>query len=549
MMAKVMRHQIVRAYDSSARNSVQDVHQQGRRQAWWLNKPTYPVAIASGLVLLTLGLAACGGGGGGGGGGAPVVTPPPSPTISFDPAATTFRLDRWNFQATSGLYLTVRNTTTDKLFLSGSYSKAAITLLRYDARDANSIRLIISHRPPATLFNGTFTDTIRITACLDAACTQPVSGSPLTIPITTILAGTDPLTGASGPVPDLEVPPLDVTTRVTLSHDVVDAEYSRTLDRVVIASAAPSNALKVLDPGTGTEQSIPLSKAPTALAIAPDGLTVAVGHSGAVSVLTLAPSGPQPAAGPNVYSVAMSVFDIAIDGRNRVHYIRDGYDIPDALRTLDLSTGEESANMNSIPQVWSGSYIRLHPGGDFLFLQDPLTSPASMVKWDVTGTVAHSVKRASLDTMQCGKLWFDESGSRVVSQCGNVAASDGPEYNLPQLGMIDTSRTELSYYTFKLEAFDHSAAANEIAYFESNIPSCDSPEFAQMCYPRFGVADGIQLTRKSLHKLPTIELNGTVHSQRGMFVFFDASGRRKILLTRLDSVSEPDRAFLVSTLE
>jgi hypothetical protein len=526
---------------------VQDAQQDERHQARWLNKSACPVGIPAGLVVLTLGLAACGGGGGDG--GPPVVTPPPAPAISFDPAATTFRLDRWNFQPTSNLYLTVRNTTVDKLFLSGSYSRAAITLLRYDARDPDSIRVIISHRSPATLFNGTFTDTIRINACLDAACSQPLSGSPLTIPITTILAGTDPRTGASAPVPDLEVPPLDVTTRVTLSHDVVDAEYSRTLDRVVMASAAPSSALKVFDPVTGTEQSIPLSKAPTAVAIAPDGLTVAVGHHGAVSVLTLAPSGPQPAAGPNAYSVAMSVFDIAIDARNRVHYIRDGYDIPDALRTLDLATRQESANLLITPQVWSESYIRLHPGGDFLFLQDPLISPASIVKWDVTGTEARHVKRATLDAAQCGKLWFDESGSRVVSQCGNVAATDGPEYYLPQVAMIDTSRTELSYYFFKLEAFDHSSAADEIAYFESNIPSCDSPEFAEMCYPRFGVADGTQLTRKSLHKLPPIELNGTLHSQRGMFVFFDTSGRRKILLTRLDSVSEPDRAFLVSTLE
>ena len=46
---------------------------------------------------------------------------------------------------------------------------------------------------------------------------------------------------------------------------------------------------------------------------------------------------------------------------------------------------------------------------------------------------------------------------------------------------------------------------------------------------------------------PIFDPHGGFAGALGMFVFFDTSGRRKILLTRLDSVSEPDRAFLVST--
>lgn len=509
----------------------------------WINR----ALPAFWLTLICLGLTACGGSGS----GAPdePVEPPGRPSISYDPAKTTFTSDRAQATLLSRLTLTLHNATTNGLVFFGAFTKVAITGVDANLGAPTTITLTIHHRPPRTLFNGTYTDQLTLNACRDQACNQPLDGSPLSITITYMVTGTDPVTGETGPPPDSEAP-LPVASRVVLSHDARDAEYSRTLDRIVMAATYPGNALYIYDVATGTEQSVPLAEPPTSVSISPDGLTAAVGHDALISIVDLAQVGQQNAPGPLLLNVSTKVFDIVLDGRGRVHYIPDT-DEGASIHTIDIAAGTEQ--LSTDPGVFGQTYARLHPSGSYLFVGDPLLSPASMDKWDITGPAAEYVTSASFDSSYlgaCGKIWFNESGSQVYSQCGQVFGTDSPQnVHLPFVGRIGLSGPELTNDAYTIAWMDQFAARNEIALIESNAAWCNAPEFSIVCYPRFGIFDSDLLTRHTIHSIAPITVDGTVYGQHALFVFYKSDGSRKFLLSRLDAMSNPDTEYYLSVLE
>lgn len=95
-------------------------------------------------------------------------------------------------------------------------------------------------------------------------------------------------------------PPLTPVSQVTLTHDVIDAKYSRALDSIVMVSASPSNALYIYNTRTHVEVSQALSKVPTAVTVGPTGTDAAVGHDGLITYMNLAAltqAAPPPADG------------------------------------------------------------------------------------------------------------------------------------------------------------------------------------------------------------------------------------------------------------
>src|SRR5262245_26484666 len=65
-----------------------------------------------------------------------------------------------------------------------------------------------------------------------------------------------------------------------LAYRVVDAEYSRALDRIVMVAATPASGLHLYDPATNGDTVIALPTTPTAVSVGPTGLLAAVGHNG-----------------------------------------------------------------------------------------------------------------------------------------------------------------------------------------------------------------------------------------------------------------------------
>jgi hypothetical protein len=414
------------------------------------------------------------------------------------------------------------------------------------------VPLVVSYRPPKTLFNGTYTDQLTLHACLDQACNQPLRGSPLSITLTYTVTGMDPVTGETGPPPDPDAAPLAVKSRVALTHDVRDAEYSRSLDRIVMAAAYPANALYIYDAATGTEQTVPLSKPPTAVSISPDGLTAAVGHDALISIVDLAQLGQAGTPDPLRLNTSAKVFDIVLDGRSRVHVIPDNPDERDDIHTIDIATGtEQLSSFDGL--TFGGTYARLHPSGSSMFVGNQFVSPSNIDKWDVTGAAAQWTGETSFDMAYggaCGNVWFDESGSHVYAQCGQVFAPDGPPNTfLPLIGRLGLSGPELTTDHYTITWMDQLAARNEIALLEANAHWCNLPTFGVICYPRLGIFDSGDFTRHASYALAPITVSGTVYAQRGLFVFYKSDGASRFLLSRLDAMSNPDTEYYLSVLE
>lgn len=511
---------------------------------------SFPAAgIVLWLVLPGLGLAACGGSGSGDSGGGP-GEPPGPPAISFDPAEARFTSDRANPTSSSRVRVWLDNVTTSELFISGSFTRFATVRVDIELADTDRIPLIIHHRPAGTLHNGTYTDRVTFNACLDQACDRPVVGSPLAVTYTYTVTGTDPETGETGPPADSIAAPLEVQSRVALSHDVRDAEYSRSLDRVVMVATVPGNALYVYDPATGTEESVALAEEPTAVSISPDGLTAAVGHRGSISIVDLGQVGqPQPPE-PLQLATTADAFDVALDGQGRAHVTTYGEtDVtPVDLVTIDIATGVE----RRITTVGYGNVVaRLEPIGGYLFIG---RSDSGVVeKWDMTGDFGQLINYADTEcsgSYGCGESWFNESGSRVYQQSGRVIGTDGPQnMNLPHVGDLALSGSESTLGDNLIVWLDHHTARNEIAVVDAAPVWCNVPDFGNPCYPRFSTFDSGLLTRLSIHSFAPMKIDGTPHIHRGLFVFYRSDGSSKVLLSRLDTMFDPERNHYLSVLE
>lgn len=505
------------------------------------------------LIVVCLALAACGGGGSGSNDPGQPQLPAGPPSISIDSSEISFTRDRGAVPGGRRTpELRLHNTTTAGLVLFGDYTQRVITDVAVDLSGSTTVPLHISVRPPETLFNGTYTDQLTLHACLDQACNQPLEGSPLVLTLTYTVTGTDPVTGDMGPPADPDAAPLAVQSRVALTHDVRDAEYSRSFERIVMAATYPANALYIYDAATGTEQSVPLSKPPTAVTISPDGLTAAVGHDGLISIVDLAQVGQVGAHAPLLLNTSVKIFDLVLDGHGHVQVIPDNFDEQEEIHTIDIATNTEQVSGYD-GLTFGSTYARLHPSGNTMFVGNQFVSPSHIERWDVTGAAAQWNGQSSFDmaySRACGNLWFDESGSHVYSQCGPVLPADSPtNVDSGPIGRLELSGPELTADHYTIAWLDQLAARNEIALIEANASWCALPIFGVACYHRLGIVDSNDFTRQSLHALAPITVTGQIYGQRGLFVFYKSDGSSKFLLSRLDAISDPDNEYYLSVLE
>lgn len=197
-----------------------------------------------------------------------------------------------------------------------------------------------------------------------------------------------------------------------LLFDVIDAEYSAALDRLVAVSSAPQ-ALHLYDPVGRGVVSVPLSFAPTSVSVAPDGLTAAVGHDAWISIVDLGA-----AKVTSALPVSARVLDVVLASNGYV-YAFPAEDQWEQIRCVRLADGTET--LHSGFSIYAGTRARLHPAGTSIYGADNGLSPSDLERYDISkGTAAYLYDSPYHgDYAVCGDLWFMEDG-RVVTACGNV---------------------------------------------------------------------------------------------------------------------------------
>lgn len=334
----------------------------------------------------------------------------------------------------------------------------------------------------------------------------------------------------SGPIdpggtaePDLA--PAATSDQIPLTFAVVDAEFSRALNRLVLLAGTD---VVVLDPDTGARATIALPLAGTAVSIAPDGLTAVVGHDGYLSQLDLTTRTLT-----KTVAVACPVGDLVLSG-DGVAYAFPSSDQWVDIFAVRLSDGAALGD-GSHWAIYAGSIARLHPNGDWIYTVDPHLSPIDLEKFDVAGGIEAKPLYDSPyhgDHPIGGNLWFSAMGDRIFTAAGSVFRTSAVQaQDMLYAGSLFAGATE----DVGLAWVEHHAATQRVAAIRTapsywgGTPASNSHDTAVVVYE-----DEYLQPQKTL-ALGTLLGAPSAVALHGRFVFFRDDGAELFVVASVEA--------------
>lgn len=477
-------------------------------------------------VLSVLLIAACGG----------AVPPVTGPVLSIDRLAVSQTALTTDAAQSVRITLTVNNPVPG-LVIFLNRSTFGLENVEFIPSTDVTAYLDLTFKAGASLVAGTYTDTVEVKICRENPCVRQISGSPQTITTAYVIR-------PPGAQPEPGVTPLTTVSRNALAHNVIDAEFSKALNAVVMVSNWPSNALYVYDAANSTEKKVLLNKAPTAVSVSPDGKTAAVGHDAMISHIDLNAVGQ--ITGITELNVSAVVGDLVLDGNGYVHAFSENNQSVN-VRTVNVASNTETLGP---PSTYAGTLAKLHPGGSRLYAADNGLSPNDIWTYDISrGPIStrpvDSPYHGEYD--MCGNLWLKEDGSTIYTACGNTfLASETPSLDMRYAGRIALSPKAVVYDEYEIRSLSQSAAAVEIALIEQLSYSCRaSAETPNNCYSHLALYDDKYMNRSKVFSIPPVVTDNYAYPQRGLFVFH-RNDNAKILITRVMGVSDQSKEYYLS---
>lgn len=418
----------------------------------------------------------------------------------------------------------------------GSYN--GISSVSPTAVTATQTRVDVHFHAPNTKPPGVYTDTLNLAVCYDSACSRPVQGAPFAI--------TTSYTLVQGQLPEPGVAPVPISSRVALGHDVVDAEFSKALNALVMVSSWPQNMLRVRDAATGAEKTLALNKVPLAVSLSPDGSKAAIGHDALITYVDLAQLGVVGAPAPKLLNLSTAAGDLVADGRGKVHVFPAGSQWAD-VHSVDVATNTET-------KVWTmtyaGSRARLHPAGDKVYSANNGLSPSDIQAYDVSASPLVSLGDSPYHGQyaMCGNLWFSEDGATLYTACGNTFRSSFVAgQDMVYAGAMVLGGTIPISYWYEIQSLSHRAAAKEIALIDQSIYECRDYTGQAKCYSHLNLYDSDFLNRTAQFLFPTVPVSGLNYQQLGRFVFH-RNGGAKVVISELLNVPDRTQQFHLSVV-
>jgi len=440
------------------------------------------------------------------------------------------------------LTATVNNLSAQVYGSADPLSNNGLSSVELMTGSGNSATVWVYLKSPSSLTPGTYTDTMQVSVCFDKLCQSPVTGSPVTVRVSyTVLeaiasGGTGGGGGGSGSnvTPEPNLPPLVVNSQVPMAHDVIDAEFSRALNAVVMVTSYPESLLVVRDAVSGAERQVRLPKLPTAVSISPDGLSAAVGHDALVSHYNLADL----TLPPKILNVSAVVGDLVLDGFARVH-VFPATDQWVSVHSIDVATNTEQLRYG--PRA--GTRVQLHPNGVSIYGANNGLSPDDIEHYDISSGVGTRLRDSPYhgDYPMCGNLWISEAGSTIYTACGRAfRASMDASQDMRYAGALSLS--ESMYYSFRVRSLSQSAKLREVVLIEEPWYECNIGT-GSGCVSHLNVYESDYLGRSAVYSLQPVQVSGVNYRQRGLFVFHRNDGAR-VLISRLDAMPNPAAEYL-----
>lgn len=400
--------------------------------------------------------------------------------------------------------------------------------------DDTTTKIEFRYNAPSTMNAGTFEQATTIHVCYDFACTREVSGSPMRVTVRYVVSQSATV--------EVGVTPLAVSSRTALAHDVVDAEFSRALNAVVMVSSWPTNALHIYDVGSGAERTLALNKVPMAVSLSPDGLSAAVGHDALVTHVDLASVGT---ASPLTRALNLSAVtgDLVLDGSGHV-YVFPLVDQWVSVHSIDVATNTEVLQYG--PRA--GTKARLHPSGTRIYGANNGLSPDDIENYDIRSGVAVRVADSPYhgDYPMCGNVWPSDDGALLFTACGRAfRASEVSGNDMVYAGALTLSTSQ--FYGWHVLSLSHLYATRQIALIEQPWYECNVLTGGAQCFSHLVIYESDFLNRQAVYSIPPVAVASHDYPQQGLFVFHQTNGT-KVLISRLTGMPNPAAEYYLSLL-
>ena len=313
-----------------------------------------------------------------------------------------------------------------------------------------------------------------------------------------------------------------------LPYNPIDAEYSRSLDRMVLVSAAP-DALHVHDAAAAADTAVALPLAPTCVGVSPDGKFAVAGHAAFVSYVDLT-------AGTVVktWPVSADAVDVIVSdpmtvsgGRvTRFAYVYPLRDQWSNIHVVDLGTGAETLSTGNL--VYAGGRFKLQPGSNHVFLVELGLSPQQLYRYDInpaTGAIASAAGSPYWGDYAMGSdFWISDDGAQILFTSGNRFRTSDMTYAGNLGGGV-------ARYGFAPAT--PSAAAGSWIVQPANSPyAYPSDTTSDQSYR---IYDSTYLGQLEQVSHPRYARAGVAYPVHGKYVFFDAAGTRRFAVVQVDS--------------
>ena len=310
-----------------------------------------------------------------------------------------------------------------------------------------------------------------------------------------------------------------------LGFRVIDAEYSTSLNKIIMVASTPSNQLHIYDPVTEADIAVNLNLVPTCVSVSPDGLYAAVGHNAWISYVNLST-----ATLVKTLATTADVFDVVLAGNGYV-YAFPRIDQWVAIHTVNISTGTET--LGDTWAIYAGTRAKLHPGGTKMYGADNGLSPADIEKYDISGGSATYLYDSPYhgDYYMCGDLWISEDGLRIFTRCGNVFRSSPNRYS------SGTTPEDMTYNGALqglglVKHLSNSQAIGMVAVVPDNTYSSTTADTEVQIF------NYDFLTFNSKVTLPSFVVSNTsAYAGHGKYVFYNSGATKYFVVLQADNTS------------
>jgi hypothetical protein len=350
----------------------------------------------------------------------------------------------------------------------------------------------------------------------------PVDGVAVIDPARATAGDLAPTVMITGSFPHRSGLPLPVTvSRVaaTVSFRVTDAGYSRALDRLVMSSTKPADAVFLVDPATGAAEPLPAPANPSAISVRADGLVAAVTRDGGITFFdlqnkTVLRSVDGPAT--SVTFGAKSEVLIATDATTSSWLDLD----TGTLRAASSTTGE-TPGFSAVPGTSSFYSMRERS----LVRHDDTIAPA-----DPSFDLAPFVSPTAIVKPCATPFWVTDDGTHLVLDCSRAfALSPDRAHDLRYLGFLEavSSLDSVAYAPSTHRFF----SVPEVFVFSDSLATA---------LGRIAVHDD-----ESLNLVSSIDVGffpGTAALSAPMRVFMGQTPQQIIVVSASDSFEAPTHA-------